>query len=270
MTKKSFLPLLACLTFVVLMGAGCRGSDRHEESVPDFPFGGEPAAVAPADEAGSGGAMSACANEYYPLRTGYTIEYRTQGGRSGRSNASKLTVTMATSRDVTVQSSFTREDGLPIQSALQYKCENGSLVASGFVDAASLTDADGAALQGATIETLTSEGEFLPRQISTGQTWGAKYTIKMTPSDRPDVLQERAAPVKVDVSIVRTAVGTETVTVPAGRFEAMKIASNTSYNGMLVHTGYEWWVKGKGMVKSVQGAGSGAITTEATRIQARP
>ncbi len=266
MIKKSFFPLLACLVLVVLMGAGCRGSDRRaEEPTPAFPFGDETPVVSEEDSDDSDEGLRACANEYYPLRVGYSIEYQTRGGEGG-SNTSRLTVSQATENKITLQTSINRQEGPSIEGALEYECLNGSLAAKGYVDAASVTSADGTVAQGANIETLSSEGTFMPSRISVGQEWGAKYTISVRPTDSPDVLDRRAGAVKMEVSIVRTAIGRETVTVPAGRFEAMKIASNTSFNGTLAHTGYEWWVRGKGMVKSVQGAGSGAITTEATSI----
>lgn len=265
MTKKSFLPFVACLALVVLMGAGCRGSSRSEEPTPAFPFGEEAPTEPSREEAPS--AMSACGNEYYPLHVGYNVEYRTQGGSISRPYNSRLTVNLATERDVTVLNSIDRQEGPPLELTIQYKCEAGALKAVGYVDATSVTAAEGTVGRGASIETTSAEGEFMPARISNGQTWSAKYSIKLTPLDRPDVLQERAAAVTTDVTIIRTAMGEETITVPAGRFKAMKIASNTSFNGALAHTGYEWWVKGKGMVKSVQGAGSGAITTEALQIR---
>ncbi len=259
MSSTSYKYLIPCLALVVLMGAGCRG--RTPEPVPDYPFGSETPIEPPPETE-----TSACGNEYYPLRAGYTIEYRTQGG-SGPSNTSRINVLQATRDKVTVKNSISRPGVAPLEITLEYKCEDGSLVAKGYADAISMTEAEGAVARGADIETLSSEGQFMPARISAGQEWGAKYTIKLTPLGRPDVLDERAGVVKMEVSIQRSAIGKETVTVPAGRFEAMKIASNTSFNGVLAHTGYEWWVKGKGMVKSVQGAGTGAITTEATSIR---
>lgn len=106
----------------------------------------------------------------------------------------------------------------------------------------------------------------MPARISAGQEWDAKYTIKLTPRGRPDVLDARAGVVKVDVAIRRTAVEKETVTVPAGRFEAMKIVNSTDFNGNTVSSGVEWWVKGKGLVKSVQGTSGGTVTMEATEV----
>ncbi|MBP6945443.1 hypothetical protein KBD61_01910 [Patescibacteria group bacterium] len=258
--------LIPCLVLVVLMGAGCRGSDRRsEEPTPAYPFGDETPVTPEVVSERTREDLSACANEYYPLRAGYSIEYRTEGA-DGR-NTSQLNVTQVRGNKITLQSRISRQDAPPLETALEYECINGSLVAQGYVDAVSVTSADGTVARGATIETLSSEGQFMPARVSDGQTWGAKYNIRITPTDRPDVLQERAAAVKAEVAINRIAIGKETVTVPAGRFEAMKIASNTSFNGNLAYTGYEWWVKGKGMVKSVQGAGTGAITTEATSVR---
>lgn len=263
MTKKSYLSFIVCLALVVLMGAGCRGSDRRaEEPTPAFPFGEEAPVAGREDD--SSGATSECANEYYPLHSGYAIEYRTQGG--GPAYTSSLRVLEATRERVRVKNSVSRSGVAPLEIDMRYTCDNGTLVANGYVDAVSFTEAEGGVARGAEIETTSSEGQFMPARISAGQEWGAKYGIKITPLGRPDVLQEQMAVIPADVSIVRRAIGEEMITVPAGRFKAMKIASNTSFNGTLAHTGYEWWVKGKGMVKSVQGAGTGAITTEATAI----
>jgi hypothetical protein len=182
------------------------------------------------------------------------------------SNTSRVSVLQATADKAVVKNSISRPGVAPLEVTLEYKCENGALVAKGFADAISMTEAEGALARGADIETLSSEGQFMPARISAGQEWGAKYTIKLTPLGRPDVLDARAGAVKMEVAIRRSAVGKETVTVPAGRFEAMKIASSIDFNGSTVSSGTEWWVKGKGMVKSVQAAGGGAVTMEATEI----
>ncbi len=259
--------LIPCLVLIVLMGAGCRGSDRRaEEPTPDFPFGMEEPVTTGGDSDSDEG-MSACANEYYPLRAGYTIDYRTQGGGTGEGNTSRLSVLEATSTDVKVKNTISRPSVAPLEYELEYTCENGSLVAKGYVAALSMTAAEGPVERGADVKTLSSEGQFMPTRISVGQEWEAKYSIEIRPLGRPDVLQKRMAKMTMDVLIIRRAMEKESITVPAGRFEAMKIASNTFFNGALAHTGYEWWVKGKGMVKSVQGNGSGAITTEATSIR---
>ncbi|MBP9762793.1 hypothetical protein KBD34_04220 [Patescibacteria group bacterium] len=260
MTKKPLLSLVSFLALVVLMGAGCRSRARTPEPTPEYPFGSE-TPVEPAPEA----EVSACGNEYYPLRAGYTIAYRTQGGTGG-SNTSRVNVLEATASKAVVKNSISRPGVPPLEITLEYKCENGSLVAKGFADAISLTEADGAMARGADIETLSSEGQFMPARISAGQEWDAKYTIKLTPRGRPDVLDKRAGVVKMEVAIRRAAVEKETVTVPAGRFEAMRIISSTDFNGNTISSGVEWWVKGKGMVKSVQGTLGGAVTMEATEV----
>jgi hypothetical protein len=258
MTKKTLLSLASCLALIVSMGAGCR--NRTPEPTPEYPFGSEtPVEPAPETE------ISACGNEYYPLRAGYTIAYRTQGGTGG-SNTSRVNVLQVTANKAVVKNTISRPGAAPLEINLEYKCENGSLVAKGFADAISMTDAEGPVERGAEIETLSSEGQFMPARISAGQEWNAKYTIKLTPRGRPDALDARAGAVKMEVAIRRSAVEKETVTVPAGRFEAMKIISSTDFNGNTVYSGVEWWVKGKGMVKSVQGTLGGEVTMEATEV----
>lgn len=148
MNKKPLLSLFSCIALVVLMGAGCRSRARTPEPTPEFPFGSE-TPVEPTPEV----EVSACGNEYYPLRAGYAIAYRTQGGTGG-SNASRVNVLQATASKAVVKNSISRPGVAPIEITLEYKCENGSLVAKGFADAISMTEAEGAVARGADIETF--------------------------------------------------------------------------------------------------------------------
>jgi len=123
------------------------------------------------------------------------------------------------------------------------------------------------------IETEKIEGVLMPEGLRDGSTWTSSYVMKMTPEDGSLPAYARMSS---EVSVVNTVVGEETITVPAGTFNALKVESVsttiTAMTGLPVSvppsettvTEYEWWVKGVGMVKSESGDGSSLI--EATGV----
>jgi hypothetical protein len=250
--KRSLL--IAPVAALVLLGAGCGGS-----SAPTTTGTG---AAAPAAQTGSNllGRTSACAHPYYPLRDGYSITYanRFQGGTSG--------YTMSVSDVTANQAKLTVEYQGGTRSEQTYVCNNGAIQASGYVDfAAGMTGASASA------QTRSVEGELLPRDLRVGSSWNTRFVISMNMGGVPGM----GGDLNGTVSIRRTAEAQERVTVPAGTFQAIRVKSETDFRFDPVAgaapeafpplVSYEWWVEGKGLVKTTMG-GDQSIVSEATAI----
>lgn len=251
---------------LVLMGAGCRGGGRPPMPTPaadPTAIFGDPSAPAPrrADPADSSSPTGvACNHEYYPLRLGYHIQYKTSfppiGGKTTGYYA--LRVAEVKPDSVYIKATYAA-DGEPITSDIIYKCSGGSLQAAGYIDVSSL--ARGPAYENQyKVRTDAATGQFLPPRISRGDSWSAGFTAKITPLQDATGGESRVIrePITMPIEIRRTALGVERVTVPAGTFEAMKIKTETLFDGNPTISGTEWWVKEVGMVKSTYNAGSGS------------
>lgn len=269
--KKALLPLI----MLVLMGAGCSASTDVSLSPPGTsptPSATEPARTAPAPVPTSAptpapaapAVRNSCANEYFPLRAGYEISYANQTPGSASQSTHTMKVTSVLGTQATVSIAFNSG----IRSEQVYDCTDGNVRATGYVDL-------GAGMTGvrATSITRSSSGQLIPSDARVGSTWSATFDIATSIAGNPTVA---ARQINTTVTTQRTAEAEESVTVPAGTFQALKVRSSTTFvfDGagmtglppMEPVVGYEWWVKGKGMVKTTSGVGSQAVVSEATAI----
>lgn len=258
--KKFFYPpgFVFGLFFIVILGAGCARSS-------------------PSDSAGTGTSPSndrvqeislrgPCEHEYYPLKPGYKVDYRS----SYTASDGGYTISVTDDGPASVLLRLIFRNGT--RSEQKIVCENGGLKALGYVDLANASR-DGRA----TVETISADGYLLPQNIQIGSDWTVVFKTRM----KIPVPQANNGPMVLDanVSIRQRAVAEEIVTVPAGTFRALKVLSETfmdtesgrlfigNGDGPVVRTS-EWWVKGKGMVKSVTSfASAEGIVVEATSIQ---
>lgn len=257
--KKTYfiLPLMA----MVLMGAGCGASSR----VVVTPSGTVPAPV-------DSGAIpspvlprgNACTSEYFPLQQGYKVSYANRMSSGASQNTYTMEVTSVAANRATVSIAF--DNG--IRSEQVYDCTDGNVQATGYVDLA-------AGMSGvrASAQTRSSSGQLIPRDAGVGSSWSASFDIVTTLGG------DGTAPVRTintTVTTQRTAESEESVTVPAGTFQALKVRSSTTFvfgdaamaglPAMDPVVGYEWWVKGKGMVKTTSGIDAQTIVSEASAI----
>ena len=248
---------------LVLLGAGCGNTP------PAQPNGsGIVGTNTQTEPANPSRGQTACDHEYYPLHPGYEVAYQSSFGPTG---AYTLKVTDGAGDSVKLNLDFAGGT----HSEQQYRCENGNLKSLGFVDLASLAQ-NGRA----TVETKSVDGYVLPRDIRVGSNWTTKFAVSMSiPVQTAD-----SEPMKVDaeITIRQSVIGEERVTVPAGTFTALKVSSETFVKTSIpgqpalsgggddtpMVTATEWWVKGKGLVKSVTPmVGAQPITVEATDIK---
>jgi hypothetical protein len=122
----------------------------------------------------------------------------------------------------------------------------------------------------ASIEVVESSGVFLPAAdlLVPGYSWPENYTLTMNVSAEGTELE-----FTMTSAGTWTAVGTETVTVPAGTFEALRVdgTENITMSGVMgmepvnigVNSTY-WYAEGVGMVRyavSSEGTDSGGQLT---------
>lgn len=198
-----------------------------------------------------------CANAYYPVREGATWTYQSTGGPVGGYGFTD-TITSVREDGFTLTSQF--ED---LTRTQEWACRTEGLVALqlGGTSAATLNSQD----MQLTLEVNNVSGVTFPNAIAPGDEWShaLEFTGNMTV-----VSQEIEATGSAQSSFA--AVGYESVTVPAGTFDALKIRvdSTININGIFqgismpvtVSSPYDYWfVQGVGWVKA---SGTGTVGDE--------
>jgi len=200
------------------------------------------------------GGSGLCANAYYPVREGSTWTYLSTGGQTGGYG---FTDTISSVRDdgFTLTSQFDQ-----LTRTQDWSCTAEGLVALqlGGTSAATLSNDN----MQVTLDVDKVSGVTFPSQIQPGDTWqhALEFTGKITVAG-----QEIGATGDAQSSF--EAIGNESVTVPAGTFDALKIRINTTinisgdFNGVSfpvsVSSPYDYWfVQGVGWVKA---AGTGTV-----------
>lgn len=208
-----------------------------------------------------------CANAYYPVREGSTWMYQSTGSPTG---SYSFTDTITSIRD----------DGFTLTTQFENvtRTQEWSCTPEGLI-ALQLGGAPAAAInaQGAQLELVVDNvsGVTFPSEIAAGDQWQHNLDF----SGRMSIAsQEGEATGNAQSSF--TAIGIESVTVPVGTFEAMKIQIDTTlsisvlFQGLNVPVTFSgsynyWFVQGVGWVKA---SGSGDIGgesfTETIELQA--
>lgn len=240
--KHKHVHRFALLAVLALLLAACGGG----EPSPEPGAATEPVEATESPE--TGGVTGLCANEYQPLAEGSTWTYdRTDADGSdmytttvSELRADGFTFTHSFESTVITQLWACTPDGL---SALEYSDgPEASVIGGGF---------------SANIETLSATGVSFPKELAPGVSWEQTYDVQGTISMSGGL--EGTAAGTVTHSF--TAIGEETVTVPAGSFTAMRVeGTNTiSFVGNVAGvaipieiqgTTVIWWARGIGMVRS--------------------
>lgn len=235
-----FVPMLA----LAIAACGAQGTGQVNNS---------PAASSAASPVSEPAAKGSCANPYLPAVNGATWTYAVTNNVNGTSRSSwAITAVGADSFTISVQSptvNWTEPWGCSKAGLLQQQDNGGAL-------AAAFSGPDGEV----TISNLSSTGVTVPLAMKPGDSWTqtTDYSVSST----------------VGVSGKSTttwsykAVRFESVTVPAGTFDALRVdllidGSFTYQDGKVLKTttaGASWWVKGKGQAKSTQSTGVAAST----------
>jgi hypothetical protein len=189
--------------------------------------------------------IGSCANDYLPVKPGATWTYN---GQSASGNFTRVSTITSVETD-----SFEREITTTLGNGIQkaytdsWKCTPDGLVLEGGPLSTTFQSVYG----NATMKTLSTTGVTLPARINAGDSWTQDAQLAFTST-------------QVSVNITLTynfkAVGLESVTVPAGTFNAMKIqidvtsqATTATRTNNIAVDGFEWFVPDVGAVKSSVG-----------------
>lgn len=197
-------------------------------------------------------ADTACDHPYLPLRAGSSWTYATSEGTMtwGVASATGSVDSAAATMDIAMPGgSMTVHWACGSEGVVSY--DFGTLSIAGMGDVA-------------TVEVVDSSGTFLPAAdlLVPGYSWPNAYTTVM------NISQEGfSADLTMTVSETWTAVGMETITVPAGTFEALRVdgTENLSMAGFMgsepvnvtVSATY-WYAKGVGVVRYASSASAGS------------
>lgn len=190
-------------------------------------------------------ADDACGNLYYPVVSGASWTYQISNGQ-----------TATHFMEVTGEDAFT----LTIQSAdstaaMDGFCDSGdiTLLETGGISAI-FTTQDSSAV----VSTTNMDGVTLPYIIQVGDDWSQTVEIKASGS---------SATYTALIETTNTAAGLETVSVPAGTFEAIRIEQSstaTLFGSPMEFKSTVWFAAGVGSIKAVHYAGENTTTTELT------
>jgi hypothetical protein len=217
----------------------------------------------PNPPAGAGGI---CANAYYPVRQGATWNYKSSGGPAGEYGFTD-TITAV------------REDGFTLSTQIgdltrtqEWTCSAEGLAALQLGGApAAMLNAQNAQVN---LNVTNASGVTFPSQINVGDQWqqNLDFTGNVT-------MMNEEAEAEGTAQMNFNAVGTESVTVPAGTFEALKVETNVTLNVSASFAGITlpvtfsgdytyWFAQDVGWVKAT-GTGNvlGNSFTETTELQ---
>ena len=272
MNRKSAFRMISLLLLMIFITA-CSSADATPTAVSSLPTSiatEAPAITEPPISSGGGMPVAGagqCANAYYPVREGSTWTYQSTGGPVGGYGFTD-TITSVRDDGFTLTSQFG-----DLTRTQEWGCRPEGLVALqlGGTSAATLNSQD----MQLNLEVNNVSGVTFPSTIAPGDQWqhNLEFTGKMMIAD-----QEAEATGNAQSSF--TAIGIESVTVPAGSFEAMKIQIDTTLNINATFQGVSvpvtisgpynyWFVQGVGWVKA-SGTGNvgGESFTETIELQA--
>ena len=210
-------------------------------------------------------ASEICNNTLYPTPQGATWVYTSTGGPNGSFNYTN-SITEVRTDGFTLTTQFA-----DVTRSQEWMCQPDGLKALQLGGGS----AEGISVLGmaSSLTTMEATGISIPRDITQGMQWQYGLSLEGTVV-MPDNPQ---APAKGTYLAVVQDMGKETVTVPAGTFETVKIQSTSTVDIMSVFAGADapinfsgttitWYAPGVGYVKSVENGGFGgeafSTTTE--------
>jgi hypothetical protein len=235
--------LMAVLFASALLLAACGGGAGQQ---PGGDNGAqEPVAEQPTDTPEP---PSLCDHEFFPVEVGATWTYSVTG-------------TGFDSFTYTDSVSAVRDDGFTLTSAFpeltrtqEWACSTEGLAALEYGGGASAS-LSGSGLD-ATFETTSASGISLPANLAVGDTWTQAFVLE----GDMNIEGGMTASATGDVNYAAEAVSMETINVPAGSFEAIKIQYNTTFNVVAEVAGLSvpvtisgvsnaWYAPGVGLVR---------------------
>ena len=196
-----------------------------------------------------------CANAYYPVREGATWTYNSTGSPEGNYSYTE-TLKSVSDTGFVLERQFDQVTGTQ-----EWSCTSEGLVALQLGGGTLITNS-----LKLVIESQNVSGVIYPPEIQDGDQWD--YALDFTGTMNITGTAGAAAGSNKNHF---TALGVESVTVPAGTFDAMKIQVDTNFEANvelqglkvpfnLTSTYYYWYAQGVGWVKA-EGSGSVAGQT---------
>lgn len=259
--KMDFKPA-AALALVALLLAACGGGGPSSPS--EAPDSGEPSATATSPSGTGGMGSGLCANLYLPIVQGASWTY----SGSGIEEPYEYTTTVSEVRADGFEYTHTFDDLVLTQ---QWGCTPAGLAALEYGNGPeAIINTSGMTIA---YETIDSSGVSLPSDLAVGQSWTQTYTVQ-------GVMEVEGLTMNSTGTVTHTftAVGEESVTVPAGTFAALRVEGNSLIDlqasmdgGFLLPFTFDsdvviWWVPNVGMVRSeslvsIEGADAFTDTT---------
>lgn len=207
-----------------------------------------------------------CANTYYPVRKGSTWTYKSTGGPAGEYSFTD-TITSVRADGFTLSTQIS-----DLTRAQEWTCTAEGLAPLQLGGApAAMLNAQNIQLN---LDVNNSSGVTFPGEIHPGDQWQQNLDVE---GDVSLANEEGRATGSAQMGF--NAIGTESVTVPAGTFEALKIQVDTSLNVTVTYEGLAlpvtfsgshtyWFAQGVGWVKA-SGTGNvlGTSFSETTELQ---
>jgi len=207
-----------------------------------------------------------CTNIYYPVRQGASWTYKSTGGPAGEYSFTDSITSV-------------REDGFTLSTQIGdlTRTQEWTCTAEGLA-ALQLGGAPAAMLNSQNIQLNldinNATGVTFPRQINPGDQW--QQTMDVTGNV---TMMNEEAEATGDVQMNFSAIGNESVTVPAGTFEALKVEVdvtlnvNATYQGITLPVSFTgnyiyWFAPNVGWVKA-SGTGNvlGSSFSDTTELQ---
>jgi len=264
---KTILSLLLIIIFVT----ACSSATNTPPVQPQTTETPQTNATEPATVTAEGDGMPVtgqglCANAYYPIREGATWSYKSSGGPAGEYSFTD-TITSVRDDGFTLSTQFG-----DLTRTQEWGCQSEGLVALQFGGApAAMLNAQNMQLN---LEINNVSGVTFPSEINAGDQWqhNLDFEGNVTVAN-----EEGAATGNAQTSF--NAVGNESVTVPAGTFDALKIQVDTTLNINVTYQGLSvpvtffgsytyWFVQGVGWVRaSGTGEVAGTSFSETMELQ---
>jgi hypothetical protein len=251
-SQKWITPLLLVIAMFLAACGGAAPSGGTGEETGGQTGGEVQASEAPAEAGGGAQITGACANQYYPVTEGTTRTYSATGGIEDFTYTE--TISGVAPDGFTVTTSYSLEGNL--QTTQRWACQSDGLVALDYNGGPSAAlSTEGLSVQ---YNTTGVTGVTVPANLGVGTAWNQTLTI-----EGDMVIGEgMTGHATGDVSYSANAVGTESVTTPAGTFDAIKVEIQQNFNvtadlsGVSVPVAFTgttttWYAPGVGMVKSI-------------------
>jgi hypothetical protein len=185
----------------------------------------------------------ACANPYVPVVEGATW---TSSGSTDVGGSFSRTTTIS---DVGTNAFLAEWSMDPLTGVITWTCTPEGLLedqSNGGIFSSVLSGPDATVK----IESVSNTGVTVPTSIQPGDTWSQVNVLTASSTE--------GVSMNGTLTLEFAAIGTESVTVPAGTFTAMKVSVHATaeytqqgYTSTIVYDGTDWLVEGVGRVQSI-------------------